>query len=168
MNNHFSRRILAWRVVDTFAPVNSMAVLLDARRRTAGADPVPTVLSDARVEKRQRPDRRAPQDYGTIQTLVVGTPGHQGLLMFVRRASGIDTYRYDTSRAAWQQLACCDPGWTDAGSWNQPQYYRTIQAFTMQEDDADQVQLLARRAAGIDTHHLQFGPSRRWVGHGQI
>jgi len=62
VNNHFSRRILAWRVVDTFAPVNSMAVLLDARRRTAGADPVPTVLSDARVEKRQRPDRRAPHD----------------------------------------------------------------------------------------------------------
>jgi transposase InsO family protein len=27
--DHFSRRILAWNVADTFAPVNSMAVLLE-------------------------------------------------------------------------------------------------------------------------------------------
>jgi hypothetical protein len=28
--DNFSRRILAWRVADTFAPVNSVTVLLDA------------------------------------------------------------------------------------------------------------------------------------------
>jgi putative transposase len=28
--DNFSRRILAWRVADTFAPVNSVAVLADA------------------------------------------------------------------------------------------------------------------------------------------
>jgi putative transposase len=30
--DNFSRRILAWRVADTFAPVNSVTVLLDASR----------------------------------------------------------------------------------------------------------------------------------------
>jgi putative transposase len=48
--DNFSRRILAWRVADTFAPVNSVAVLLDAGRRATGADPVPVVLADAGVE----------------------------------------------------------------------------------------------------------------------
>jgi putative transposase len=33
--NNFSRRILAWRVADTFAPVNSVTVLLDASRAAA-------------------------------------------------------------------------------------------------------------------------------------
>jgi transposase InsO family protein len=48
--DNFSRRILAWRVADVFAPVNSVAVLLDAGRRATGADPVPVVLADAGVE----------------------------------------------------------------------------------------------------------------------
>jgi transposase InsO family protein len=48
--DNLSRRILAWRVADTFAPVNSAAVLLDAGRRASGADPVPTVLADTGVE----------------------------------------------------------------------------------------------------------------------
>jgi transposase InsO family protein len=29
--DNFSRRVLAWRVAETFAPMNSVAVLLDAR-----------------------------------------------------------------------------------------------------------------------------------------
>src|SRR5213596_3500006 len=48
--DNFSRRILAWRVVDTFAPVNSLAVLLDASQRATGADRVPVVVADAGVE----------------------------------------------------------------------------------------------------------------------
>jgi hypothetical protein len=47
--DNYSRRILAWRVADTFAPVNSLAVLLDASRRATGADTVPVVLADAGV-----------------------------------------------------------------------------------------------------------------------
>ena len=50
MIDNFSRRILAWRVADTFAPVNSLAVLLDASRGATGADTVPVVLADAGVE----------------------------------------------------------------------------------------------------------------------
>ena len=50
MIDNFSRRILAWRVADTFAPVNSVAVLLDASRGATPSDTTPVVLADAGVE----------------------------------------------------------------------------------------------------------------------
>jgi putative transposase len=46
----FSPRILAWRVADTFAPVNSVAVLLDASRGVTPSGMTPIVLADAGVE----------------------------------------------------------------------------------------------------------------------
>jgi putative transposase len=48
--DNFSRRILAWRVADTFAPVNSVTLLLDASRAAAPSDTAPVVLADAGVE----------------------------------------------------------------------------------------------------------------------
>ena len=48
--DNFSRRILAWRVADTFGPVNSVAVLLDASRDATPSDTAPVVLADAGVE----------------------------------------------------------------------------------------------------------------------
>jgi putative transposase len=48
--DNFSRRILAWRVADTFAPVNSVTVLLDASGAAAASDTTPVVLADAGVE----------------------------------------------------------------------------------------------------------------------
>jgi len=48
--DNFSRRILAWRVADTFAPVNSVTVLLDASRASAPSDTTPVVLADAGAE----------------------------------------------------------------------------------------------------------------------
>jgi putative transposase len=48
--DNFSRRILAWRVAGTFAPENSVAVLLDASRAAAPSDTAPVVLADAGVE----------------------------------------------------------------------------------------------------------------------
>jgi len=49
--DNFSRRILAWRVADTFAPVNSVAVLLKASRGATGsATTAPVVLADAGME----------------------------------------------------------------------------------------------------------------------
>jgi putative transposase len=48
--DNFSRRILAWRVADTFAPVNSVTVLLDASRGATTSDITPVVLADAGVE----------------------------------------------------------------------------------------------------------------------
>jgi transposase InsO family protein len=44
--DNFSRRILAWRVAETFAPVNSVAVLVEASRTTP-AETTPVVLADA-------------------------------------------------------------------------------------------------------------------------
>jgi transposase InsO family protein len=48
--DNFSRRILAWRVVDTFGPVNSVTVLLDASRGATPSATTPVVLADAGVE----------------------------------------------------------------------------------------------------------------------
>ena len=48
--DNFSRRILAWRVADTFAPVNSVAVLVDAGRGATPSATTPVVLADAGVE----------------------------------------------------------------------------------------------------------------------
>jgi transposase InsO family protein len=48
--DNFSRRILAWRVADSFAPVNSVGVLLDASRAATHSDTTPVVLADAGVE----------------------------------------------------------------------------------------------------------------------
>ena len=48
--DNFSRRILAWRVADTFAPGTSVAVLLEARRGAMSSDTTPVVLADAGVE----------------------------------------------------------------------------------------------------------------------
>ena len=47
--DNFSRRVLAWRVADTFAPVNSVAVLVEASRGTP-SETTPVVLTDAGVE----------------------------------------------------------------------------------------------------------------------
>jgi hypothetical protein len=48
--DNFSRRILAWRVAETFAPVNSVGVLVDASRDTTPSAMTPVVLADAGVE----------------------------------------------------------------------------------------------------------------------
>ena len=50
MIDNFSRRILAWRVAVTFAPVNSVAVLLEATRGATRSASTPVVLADAGVE----------------------------------------------------------------------------------------------------------------------
>ena len=48
--DNFSRRILAWRVADTFTPVNSVAVLLAASQGATRSESAPVVLADAGVE----------------------------------------------------------------------------------------------------------------------
>jgi hypothetical protein len=48
--DNFSRRILAWRVADTFATVNSVAVLVEASRTATPSATTPVVLADAGVE----------------------------------------------------------------------------------------------------------------------
>ena len=48
--DNFSRRILAWRVAETAAPVTSVAVLVDASRGATPSETTPVVLADAGVE----------------------------------------------------------------------------------------------------------------------
>ena len=48
--DNFSRRILAWRVADTFGPVNSVVVLTEASRGATPSETTPVVLADAGVE----------------------------------------------------------------------------------------------------------------------
>jgi putative transposase len=48
--DNVSRRILAWRVADTFAPGNSVAVLVEASRAATPSEATPVVLADAGVE----------------------------------------------------------------------------------------------------------------------
>ena len=48
--DNFSRRILAWHVADRFAPVSSVAVLLEASQHATHTGSVPVVLADAGAE----------------------------------------------------------------------------------------------------------------------
>src|SRR5262249_23745902 len=53
--DNFSRRILAWRVAERFAPVNSVAELVAARRGGAPAGTTPGVLAGAGADKAADP-----------------------------------------------------------------------------------------------------------------
>jgi putative transposase len=48
--DNFSRRILAWRLAETFMPANSVAVLVEAGRGATPSETTPVVLADAGVE----------------------------------------------------------------------------------------------------------------------
>jgi putative transposase len=45
--DNFSRRILAWRVTGTFAPANSLAVLVEASHGATPSETTPVVLAYA-------------------------------------------------------------------------------------------------------------------------
>ncbi|MSR47426.1 MAG: DDE domain-containing protein [Planctomycetes bacterium] len=50
--DNFSRRILAWRLLDRFEPANTVAVLVEAGQSVHGSAQLPTVLADAGVENK--------------------------------------------------------------------------------------------------------------------
>jgi transposase InsO family protein len=52
--DNFSRRILAWRLVDHFDPATSVAVLVGAGAAVGAGAPRPTLLADAGVENRNK------------------------------------------------------------------------------------------------------------------
>jgi hypothetical protein len=57
-----------------------------------------------------------------------------------------ETAKGDELSGHWQPLPD-GPAWSDAGNWNQPQYYTTIQAAVIGGEPA--AELIARSAAGI-------------------
>jgi len=69
--DNFSRRILAWRVADTFGPVNSVAVLLEASRGATRSASAPVVLADSGVENVNQVD--ASIDSGVLRRLLAFT-----------------------------------------------------------------------------------------------
>jgi len=52
--DNFSRRILAWRIVDHFDPATSVAVLVEAGAAVEPGAPLPTLLADAGVENKNK------------------------------------------------------------------------------------------------------------------
>jgi transposase InsO family protein len=56
--DNFSRRVFAWRVAETFAPMNSVAVLLDATRGAVGSTTAPVVLGGRGRGECERRGRR--------------------------------------------------------------------------------------------------------------
>ncbi|WP_157898908.1 DDE-type integrase/transposase/recombinase [Luteitalea pratensis] len=72
VSDNFSRRILAWRVADTFAPINSVAVLLDGSRVATPSDTTPVVLAHAGVEN-VNAQVDALIETGVLRRLLAGT-----------------------------------------------------------------------------------------------
>jgi hypothetical protein len=89
--DNFSRRILAWRVADTFAPINSLTVLLDASRAATPSETTPVVKYDClrNLARRAEPAKRN------------GAGDHlRALLSGLRRSQQIvETRRVDGARA---------------------------------------------------------------------
>ncbi len=52
--DNFSRRILGWRVSETFDPTNTLAILLEAGNSTVSTDSPPTLFADSGVENKTR------------------------------------------------------------------------------------------------------------------
>ena len=95
-------------------------------------------------------DWNRPEYYSTIQTGDVDGDGRAELLG--RSASGIEVWAFDGS--GWQQLPD-GPAWSDAGGWNRPEYYSTIQ--TGDVDGDGRAELLARSASGVQVWEYEDG-----------
>ena len=98
-----------------------------------------------------------PKYYSTIQTGDIDGDGRAELL--ARGAGGILAYDFDPNTNAWSQLPA-GPVWSDAESWNQIQYYSTIQLGDINGDGRDE--LLGRSADGILVYGFDPG-TNAWV-----
>jgi hypothetical protein len=96
-----------------------------------------------------------PQYYETIQTADIDGDGRAELL--ARGAGGITVWKFTTENS-WVQLPD-GPAWADDGSWDQPQYYTTIQCADIDGDG--RAELLARGAGGITV--WKFTAENSWM-----
>lgn len=98
-----------------------------------------------------------PSAYKTIQTANIDGDGRAALL--ARDGAGIHTYRFDTAAQRFVELGTAH-ALSDAGHWNRPEYYETIQ--TADVDGDGRAELLARGAGGL--HVLRWDSAdSRWV-----
>lgn len=84
-----------------------------------------------------------PEYYSTIQTGDIDGDGRAELL--ARGAGGMQAWEYE--EGVWRQLPN-GPAWSDAGGWNMPEYYSTIQTGDVDGDGREE--LLGRSATGIE------------------
>ncbi|MBK8447259.1 MAG: VCBS repeat-containing protein [Micropruina sp.] len=99
-------------------------------------------------------DWQSPETYSTIQCADLDGDGSAELL--ARSTTGIVAWKLTAS--GWAALPA-GPGWSDAASWNLPQYYATIQCADVDGDGSAEL-------VGRDNAQLQFWkltPSG-WVG----
>ena len=47
--------------------------------------------------------------------------------LIARGAVGMQVHKYDIATNSWTLLTQGDPAWSDAGGWDNPEYYSTIQ-----------------------------------------
>ena len=85
-----------------------------------------------------------PEYYTTIQT--ADLDGQGGDEVLARSEFGIDVYSW--SGGQWTQVSTGDPNLSDLESWNQVQYYSTIQ--TANVDGQPGAELVARSAGGVE------------------
>ncbi|WP_431914947.1 DNRLRE domain-containing protein [Nonomuraea jabiensis] len=97
-----------------------------------------------------------PQYYSTIQTQVVRRDGNDELFLLARGSAGLDTWRFDFDRETWVSGARNVLPFPDAQGWDKPQYYSTIQTQVTHPTGDDELFLLARGSAGVDTWRLNF------------
>jgi hypothetical protein len=90
--------------------------------------------------------------YSTIQTADINGDGRAEVI--ARSAEGIVVWNFDPSNNTWSRLPD-GPNWSDAGGWDQPKYYSTIQTADINGDGRAEV--IARSAEGIEA--WKFVPS---------
>jgi hypothetical protein len=103
-----------------------------------------------------------PQYYTTIQCADIDGDGRAELLG--RDGDGIQVWKYDGTANAWSEMPR-GPGLSDAGGWNQPPYYETIQCADLDSDG--QAEIIARGYGGAGAWRYDNSPSsptyQQWV-----
>jgi len=95
-----------------------------------------------------------PSAYTTIQTGDIDGDGRDELIG--RSPAGIEAFHFDSATGQWLPLYNGGAlGMTDAGGWDRPQYYSTIQTADVNGDK--KAELLARAGDGL--HVWQYDPS---------
>ncbi|GHO89479.1 FG-GAP repeat domain-containing protein [Dictyobacter formicarum] len=99
-----------------------------------------------------------PQYYETLRVADINGDGQAELIF--RGPYGLFTYTFDREYK-WYDLNAGDLGFTDAGGWNQPQYYSTLQLTDINRDG--RAELLVRGGDGLHTFAFDTS-SQKWTG----